>query len=442
MSLQKLFKITAFRDLWLGQSISRFGDALYFLGFMFMVQKVTHRFDMVGYVGAAETLPYLIVSFYAGALADKVDRRKIMFWSDTASALVLVGFWIIVLIYKTPPTWSLFVLPFLLSSARAFFMPAKNASIPRVVSPDQVLAANSVSMMTDQLVWLSSLAVSGGILAMLFRFQPTTFYLSFIGINLLSFAGSAFFIFRLPKIQPENNTVHEGILGEIKSGINYAVTDRVILLSLIAQIGISLSISPFFVVYIATNEQWFGGKPETLSWIESAFVGGLFVASLYVAKVKVNRPGLAFGISLGITGFTIAMMAFSQNYWAFLFWNLLAGVAIAFVDLPMMTYTQLSVPDQYRGRVMSIKNLIMMGVQPIGAILGGTVVNVLGIFWAYLIMGIGFGASGAAPLLDKKFREVPMPDIPPLENSGQDQLDTAEELGGSQVPEKDSATII
>ncbi len=406
-----LFAIRSFRDLWLGQVISRFGDALYYLGFLFMVRKVTGSDAMVGYVGAAETLPYLLFSPYAGTLADKIDRRKIMLWSDLAAAIILTGFIVVTAICKTPPVWSLFVTGFLLSTARSFFMPAKNAAVPRLVPSEKLLQANAYSMMTDQLIWLASMAVSGAILAGLYVLNPYWFYISLMTVNMASFLGSAYFIKLLPEIQPEKSgEQHESTRDEIKAGLRFAKTDRVIYLSILAQFGISLFIAPFFVVYIATNERWFGGKPETLALIEGGFVAGLFFTSLLISKIKIKKPGWAFAGAIGGTGLMVFLMAFSKNFWLFFLWNFLAGIAIAFVDLPMMTYMQLAVPDSYRGRVMSIKNMIMMGVQPVGMAMGGQLLNRLGVQACYAVMGLGFGLSGVAPVLDKRFREAEMPD--------------------------------
>jgi len=429
-----LFAIRSFRDLWLGQVISRFGDALYYLGFLFMVRKVTGSDAMVGYVGAAETLPYLLFSPYAGTLADKIDRRKIMLWSDLAAAIILTGFIIVTAICKTPPVWSLFVTGFLLSTARSFFMPAKNAAVPRLVPTDKLLQANAYSLMTDQLIWLASMAVSGAILAGLYKLSPYWFYISLMTVNMASFLGSAYFIKLLPLIQPEKSgEQHESTRDEIKAGLRFAKTDRVIYLSILAQFGISLFIAPFFVVYIATNERWFGGKPETLALIEGGFVAGLFVTSLFVSKIKIKKPGWAFAGAIGATGLMVFLMAFSKSFWLFFLWNVIAGIAIAFVDLPMMTYMQLAVPDSYRGRVMSIKNMIMMGVQPVGLAMGGQLLKGLGVQACYAVMGIGFGLSGLAPILDKRFRDTDMP-------KEQNVLSTPDDPeAGSTTP--DSATL-
>ena len=109
----QLLRIPAFRNLWLGQSISQIGDALYYVSFMFMVSQLTGRVDMVGYVGAVEMLPFFIFGPYTGVLADRIDRRLILLWSDLISGFVLVGLAVMAFAMGTPPVWSLFVAAFM-----------------------------------------------------------------------------------------------------------------------------------------------------------------------------------------------------------------------------------------------------------------------------------------------------------------------------------------
>src|SRR5579862_8820226 len=123
-------RIAPFRALWLGQAISQLGDAFYYIAFMFMVQKVTGSSVMVGYVGALEALPFLLLGSYAGVVVDRLDRRRIMLLSDLCSGLALVGLAACIWLQRQPPVWALLVTPFVLSSVRCFFMPAKSASIP------------------------------------------------------------------------------------------------------------------------------------------------------------------------------------------------------------------------------------------------------------------------------------------------------------------------
>src|ERR1700722_2167935 len=106
MSYSQLLRIQPFRNLWLGQAISQFGDSFYYVAFMFMVQKVTGSIAMVGYVGACETVPYLLFSLYGGVIADRIDRRRIMLASDLLSGLSLCSLAALVWILGKPPVWS------------------------------------------------------------------------------------------------------------------------------------------------------------------------------------------------------------------------------------------------------------------------------------------------------------------------------------------------
>ena len=79
----------AFRDLWIGQAVSIFGDSCYYIVNAFMIQKLTGSAALVGVAGALETLPYLFIGPYAGVVVDRVDRKRIMLLSDLTSFLTL-----------------------------------------------------------------------------------------------------------------------------------------------------------------------------------------------------------------------------------------------------------------------------------------------------------------------------------------------------------------
>src|SRR5690242_13155186 len=129
----RALRIRDFRNLWLGQTVSQFGDAVYGLLFLFMTDKITKRPELVGIVAAMTALPFLLFSPVAGVLADRIDRRRIMLFSDFSSAAILGGYAVLLWFTREPPVWTLFVTPFLLSTVNAFFMPARGAAVPSVV---------------------------------------------------------------------------------------------------------------------------------------------------------------------------------------------------------------------------------------------------------------------------------------------------------------------
>lgn len=410
-----ILRIRDFRNLWFGQAISRIGDAFYFLGPMFVIHKIYNDNAMVGWVGAVEALPYLLFGTIGGAVADRIDRKKIMVWSDMLSAILLFAYLAYLLsLPGHPPKWIFYVVGFLSTTIRVFFFPAKNAAIPRLVPGDKLFKANALSASTDQLAWLvgNVMMVSLGTLAD--KYGVMTFLKILLAVNALTFLVSAFFVFLLPKIEIQREEHHEDqhLLTDVKEGIAYAKRDRVIGLSLLTSFGLGLFMSPFFVVYLATNKLWFGGKASPLAFIETCFIIGMLTMSFIVPHLKIKKAGMAFGIGLTIAGISVLLMGLSPIFGVYCLWNLICGFAIGIVDVPMRTYQQLKVPDEYRGRIMSLGQLIWMSVQPIGMSLGGPLLSVLGIVKMHILMGTGFAITGAAPLLDKEFRDATIPDQP------------------------------
>jgi MFS transporter, DHA3 family, macrolide efflux protein len=199
-----LLSFRGFRDLWLGQVISQFGDAFSYVVTSFMVKRLTGSDADVGLAGAAEFLPFVLIGPYAGVLADRIDRRKIMIVSDVSSGFLLLAFTVFILVTKKPPVEVICLNALLLCSSRAFFMPAKNASIPRLVPEDLVGKANSLAFATSQFMPMLGLVLSAAVLGIVYHTSPAWFYAVSTGINALSFFGSAFFIRRLPSILPDH----------------------------------------------------------------------------------------------------------------------------------------------------------------------------------------------------------------------------------------------
>jgi MFS transporter, DHA3 family, macrolide efflux protein len=420
----ELLRIRHFRNLWLGQIISRIGDAFYFIGPLFVVKKVFDDSAMVGYVAAVEALPFLLLGPFAGALADRIDRKKIMVWSDLLSALLLFAY--LAYLFSLPghpPRWPFFVAGFLLASIRVFFMPAKGASVPRLVPPDKLMNANAFSASSDQFAWLIGIMLVALLGVVAEHTGIMNFFRVMVLINALSFVWSVAYLFLLPPIIPERESV-EGVhvFTDVVEGVKYAKTDKVIGLSLLATIGLGLFMSPFFVVYLETNKVWFGGHAAPLSIIEGCFIVGMLMMNFIIPKLKLTKPGMVYGVGLAVAGVNVILMGFSPLYPAYCLWNFFCGIAIGIVNVPMMTYQQLKVPDAYLGRIMSLGQLIWMSVQPIGNAVGGPLLAMFGIVKMHAFMGAGFAVTGAAPLLNKEFREAILPEVPSSDEGAEEPL--------------------
>ncbi|MBI5706005.1 MAG: MFS transporter [Armatimonadetes bacterium] len=398
-----------FKNLWLGQAISQMGDALYYIVFMFMVKRVTGSNAMVGYVGALETIPFLLFSAYSGILADKIDRKRILLVSDLLCGSLLLAFAGFVLLVPKPPFAVIGIVAFTLSSIRVFFWPAKGAAIPRLVPEDAVMAANALSSMTQNVMFLAGLGFSGMVLAGLNALSPTYFFATTFAINAMSFYGSAFYIAKLPKIEPERTEEVKHPIQEMREGVRYIRGRSELMAMLGLQLLMTLFISPFFPVFIATNDAWFGGKPETLAALEAAFFAGFTVGSIVVGSLNLKRPGLGFIWGLAATGGTVAVMALTPSVWLFAACNVAAGLAVPFASIPMTSYLQVSVEDAFRGRVNSALNMAWMGMQPVGLALAGVMLDKAGILRSFAIMGSGMTFAALLGLAHGPFRRSEMP---------------------------------
>lgn len=378
---------------------------------MFMVSALTRgNMAMVGFVGAAEALPFLLFSPYAGVLADRIDRRRIMLLSDVLCASLLVVLGLVVLTNASPPVWTLFASAFGISTIRSFFLPAKSAAIPALVPAELLLKANSLSLATQNVMPVIGLGFSALVMGALFTLSPQWFFFGTIVFNAASFLGSAWFIALLPAIRPDREDAQEKHpLIDLREGLRYIRGRHELMVLLVLSLFLNLSISPFFVVYMAANRSWFGNQPQTLALFEFFFFTGMIGGSLLVGKSNIRRPGLGYIWGLAIVGAAVAAMSFSRSFAWFCAWNVLAGLALPYGQIPLSTYLQATVPDAFRGRVNSTLTMISMGTQPVGMSLGGFMLNALGLVKSFLAMGIGMGGVALAGLLDGQFRGMRLP---------------------------------
>ena len=229
-------------------------------------------------------------------------------------------------------------------------------------------------------------------------------------VNSLSFFGSALFIALLPKIKPKRHVDDQPHpWTDLKNGLRYIRNRHALVVLLVLQTGLSLAISPFYVIYVAANNAWLGGRPQTLALCELFFFVGMVGGSVLVGKLKIRHPGKGFIFGTIGVGLPVLAMAFSPNFFLFFLWNFVAGVSLPFSSIPITAWIQASVPDAFQGRVNSVLSMLQMGVQPVGLAMGGFLVSQLGISPSFIIMGGGMALAAAFGLLDKEFRRLEMP---------------------------------
>lgn len=356
-------------------------------------------------------VPFLLLGVHAGIAADRMDRRQIMLWSDVISAVLMIGLLALTIIVASPSGWILLLVGFLLSSISAFFDPARNAAVPSLVPSDQLIEANGLSATTRTLMQLIGPLLTTILLPILETAGPRWFFPLAILLNLVTFAYSAYCIYRLPPIRPDSSqhVRHDSMFKEFGEGLRFIWQIPLLKIALFLTAFINLVVAPILLGYINANRLWFNESPRTFAGMQAAFFLGMVISGLVVMKIKIKHPGQSYAGGLLVMGISVAYLAFAQNYWLFFLLSLLAGISMPFTVIPLTTYLQIVVPDHLRGRVNSSLNMLTNLLLPIGWLVAGLTIDQLGVSRLFLGMGIIIVLVGLAGYANRIFREATMP---------------------------------
>jgi len=369
-----------FRRVWLGALTSTTGTFMQTFAQAWLVYKLTNSAFLLGFDGFLSTGPMLLFSLFGGVIADRVDRRKVMLYSQFAQMACAI-----VLTYlvwsEHVQVWHIFVLSFLTGSAQSFSGPAYISLLPLLV-PREVLP-NAVAMNSTQfnIARVIGPAIGGIIFA---RYGPVICF----GANALSFLAvvAAFSMITIPPVaeKKESSTVFE----EMKEGFVFVRARRtLLLLTFLAFAGTFLGM-PLFTLLPVVVKRVFSLGPGGLSLFQAVYGIGSVVGAVYVAFAgyAAKKGRLALMLQLA---FALCLFAFgiSRSLYASLVIGFIAGACIVGVISMYSSLVQLATNDAMRGRVMSIFMLAFRGGMPIGNLIAGYVAQRWSISTALMVNG-------------------------------------------------------
>lgn len=353
-----------FRLWFIGQIISLVGTWMQSTAQGYLVYELTDSPLLLGIVGFTSGIPVWLFSLYGGVIADHISRRKMIM--ITQSSMMLLALILALLTFTgLIQAWHIVIMAFLLGTANAFDAPARQSFVVEMVSREDLTNAIALNSSVFNLGTIIGPAVAGLVYAWL---GPAWCFT----INGISFIGvlTALFLMRVPAHQP--TLQDKSPMANLLSGVRFAFGDvniRVLLIVLgtISVFGFSLmNLMPAW----ATNV--LGGDVKTNGLLLSArgvgsLAGALMIAYLgsRVVRGKIWTIGSAvMPISLLIFG-VFRVLPVSLAMLVVMGWSLMSAVNIT------NALIQTHVPDELRGRVMSVYTLIFQGGMPIGALLTG-----------------------------------------------------------------------
>lgn len=373
-------KVRYFRIYWLGMFVSLIGTWIQSVAQSWLVFQLTNSAFLLGVVGFLGSIPMFVLSLFGGVLADRVNKRNILIF--TQAAFMLLAFLLAVLTqFKLITPLQIMFIALFNGIIMAFDAPARQSIVVELVGKRRLFNAitlNSIAFNSSRIIGPAIAGVLISVIGM-----SGCFYLN--GISFLAVI-VALFCIKFSKTTVRNNN---SALRDLKEGLIFIRGNRLIL----ALVSMVAAVSMFGISYLilmpvfANNVLHTGvkGLGVLMSSIGiGALIGSLGLASLGDFKFKGR---LLIG-SVFLFSFSLITFSLSKDYALSIFALILVGCS-SFIPIALInTLLQINVPDEFRGRVMGLFMITFAGIMPFGNLISGSLAQSLGVSTALFLCGL------------------------------------------------------
>jgi MFS family permease len=363
---------TVFRWLWIASLASNVGTWFQNVGASWMMTTLTNSTTLVALVQAATSLPMFILSLPGGALADVIDRRRILLFTQSWMALSAAGLGILTWAGLATP-WTLLIFTFLLGLGAALNGPAWQSSIPEMVPREELPAAVSLGSVGFNIARAAGPALAGIVVA---TAGPAATFL----LNAVSFVGVVIVVYRWQRPVEESVLPAERFLGAMTTGIRYVrhapeVTAPILRGSTFVLCGSSLwALLP--VIARTDLQQGPAGYGLLLGALGIGAVAGAMVLPRLRGD---NSTDVVVAVATLVFAAATLALAFVHSFWLLFGAMVLAGGAWLSLLSSLNVAVQTVVPSWVRARALSVYMLIFFGGLSLGSALWGAVAEHFGV---------------------------------------------------------------
>lgn len=377
------FRNRTFAVLWAATLVSNIGTWMNDVGAGWLMASLAPSPMMVALVQASTTLPIFLFALPAGALADIVDRRKVLLTISLLSTTVAVSIGSLVWLELVTP-WVLLVFTFLLGTGTAFMAPAWQAIVTKLVPPEDLQAAVTLNGVGINISRAIGPAIGGVIIATLGIAYPFL-------LNALSFLFvTAALLWWKPPAQAVQLLPAERFAGAIRAGLRHARRNAPLRETLIRAVAFFLFASAYWALLPLIARQVLGGGPELYGVLVACVgVGAVSGATFLPGLRALLGPDLQVAAgTLGTAGALVVFATVANNYAAAAA-GLLAGASWIAVLSTINVSAQIALPDWVRARGMSLYLTTVFGSMMLGSLVWGRVAETFGISAALLAAATG-----------------------------------------------------
>jgi MFS family permease len=407
MKSNSLLKNKPYVYLISSQVVSSVGDWLDLLALFALVALKWNASPMeMTYLMLCFTVPMIVFGVFAGVLADRYDRKKIMIISDIIRAVVVVG------VVFSSSIWVVYLLIFVKSSFGALFSPAKNGVIKEVVPDQQMQQAVAISAMIDNGSKIVGPMISGLLVASAGVYWA--FYLdagSFLLSALLLLGVRSRVLIHSEKAE-ESSRENQSFFKGVKEGFVFMKTVPIIFsgLMVLSLVLLVLQIADTQIMILLREIK--GAPIELAGYSMAASGAGMFIMSAILSKKEIRSViyYLSFGAIVIGAGFASTVLIMDlpvvllKIIYPIIFF--LVGIAAGGVFVPFNVCAQKNTPVHMSGRVFGTINSVTTGAAIVGMIIGGVLVETFGIKTTFILASsilvlMGMVVAIVKPLIER-----------------------------------------
>jgi MFS family permease len=348
------------------------------------IRTITNQPIALGAVGLARILPVIVFSLIGGAVADVLNRRRILFITQSGMALVAFGLGWLTLSGHID-LWHIYLLTALQAVAQSFDGPARQSLVPNLVPVRDLPNAFSLNSIANQTGSIIGPALSGFIIAA--GGLPYVYI-----INAISFLAVIIALFMMgPVEQQKTSTTRNGVISfsAIAEGVRFILKQPLILSTMILDFFATFFASANTLMPIIAVDVLHVGA-VAYGWLSAAQAMGAMVAALVISQMhEIRRQGMVFMLAVVVFGFATIAFGAARIFLIAMFALIIVGAADTVSTIIRNTIRQLATPDYIRGRMTSVNQIFFQGGPQLGEVEAGLAAQLLGAPFAVISGGIG-----------------------------------------------------
>jgi MFS family permease len=331
----------------------------------FQIYELTGSTLAVAALSFVELVPLVTLTLLGGALADALDRRRLLLWTQVGMALTGVGL-VVNAAIPNPQTWAVFVLAFFSASFFCLGIGGMRSITPRLVADHQLTAALVLESISSSFASVAGPALGGLLIG-------TVGLTSTYVFDLVTFVAGIASIFALPAIEPVADADRPS-LRSIADGFRYVLTQPVVLGFMLVDVNAMVFGMPMALFPAIATHRY--GDPALVGYLYAAPYAGALVSSLASGWIPhVRRQGLAVAIAASAWGLAIAAFGFADSLWVGLVLLAIAGGADNISAVFRATIMLSATPEAMRGRLTGIEFMQVASAPTLGNVEAGVVAS-------------------------------------------------------------------